>query len=294
MKFRKAYIEITNQCNLSCAFCPKTSREPRFMDEALFDAICSQLAGCSQRLYFHVMGEPLLHPRLAAFLDICARYNHNVYLVTNGMWLAKRHEDLVLKPALRQLCVSVRSCVGQLNEEEFRSYFDAVKNIADTLAKNSGATTQLRLWNKGVDDLAYQTMLFRLIQETFGLSFGLEDALGSRRALLLGKNLCIDSSAPFEWPSLNNKNYGGRGTCYGLRRQCAILADGTVTACCLDNNGILNLGAIRERSLTDILSGKRAIAIRQGFERGVVVEELCRKCSYRLRFTMRSKKAAHA
>ena len=29
--YKKAYLEITNVCNLSCAFCPKTSREPRFV-----------------------------------------------------------------------------------------------------------------------------------------------------------------------------------------------------------------------------------------------------------------------
>jgi radical SAM protein with 4Fe4S-binding SPASM domain len=78
---------------------------------------------------------------------------------------------------------------------------------------------------------------------------------------------------------------GEAGTCLGLRKQCAILADGTVTPCCLDGNGELALGSAKVTMLADILSGPRATAIRQGFERGVVVEDLCRRCTYRLRFT---------
>ncbi|MBC7766327.1 MAG: radical SAM protein, partial [Hyphomonadaceae bacterium] len=61
-KFNKTYIEITNICNLSCAFCPKTLRKAEFMDIALFEHILKQIEGSVRHLYFHVMGEPLLHP----------------------------------------------------------------------------------------------------------------------------------------------------------------------------------------------------------------------------------------
>ena len=30
-KFKKIYIEITNICNMSCSFCPKTNRKKEFM-----------------------------------------------------------------------------------------------------------------------------------------------------------------------------------------------------------------------------------------------------------------------
>ena len=29
---KKAYVEITNRCNLACSFCPKTRRAPRTFD----------------------------------------------------------------------------------------------------------------------------------------------------------------------------------------------------------------------------------------------------------------------
>ncbi len=38
-KFKKIYIEITNVCNLSCNFCPKTSRKYEFMNKDSFEEI---------------------------------------------------------------------------------------------------------------------------------------------------------------------------------------------------------------------------------------------------------------
>jgi MoaA/NifB/PqqE/SkfB family radical SAM enzyme len=254
------------------------------MDEALFGSLCAQLQGRSERMYLHVMGEPLLHPRLPQFLDLCESYAHKVYLVTNGLCLAGFVDALAGKPALRQINVSLHGLTGQVSEGGLRNLLAAVKKLADLPAGSTGRIVQLRLWNKGAADPAFQTAAFRLIRETYNLPYQLEDRLHDRRSFMLADNVCIDSAEPFTWPSLDNDDYGGRGTCYGLRRQCAVLADGTVTACCLDNNGTLDLGSARERPLADILSGTRALALRKGFEQGAVVEELCRKCSYRLRF----------
>ncbi len=61
---KKAYVEITNRCNLACSFCPKTKREPHTMSAQEFDLILSRLEGYVQYVYLHVMGEPLLHPEL--------------------------------------------------------------------------------------------------------------------------------------------------------------------------------------------------------------------------------------
>ena len=39
----KAYVEITNQCNLSCAFCPKTKRAPGRMTAESFSRAAEAL-----------------------------------------------------------------------------------------------------------------------------------------------------------------------------------------------------------------------------------------------------------
>ena len=42
---KKAYVEITNRCNLACSFCPKTKREPRTMSAQEFGLVLSRLEG---------------------------------------------------------------------------------------------------------------------------------------------------------------------------------------------------------------------------------------------------------
>ena len=98
--YKKAYLEITNVCNLSCAFCPKTSREPRFVSVEEFAALIEQVPPLTDYVYLHLMGEPLLHPQLGQILALCHRAGLKVSLTTNGTLLAKRQELLLCSPAL--------------------------------------------------------------------------------------------------------------------------------------------------------------------------------------------------
>jgi hypothetical protein len=67
-QFGRAYVEITNQCNLRCAFCPGTRRAPRALTAPEFSHIIGELRPYTDWLCLHVMGEPLGHPDLAALL----------------------------------------------------------------------------------------------------------------------------------------------------------------------------------------------------------------------------------
>ena len=48
---KKAYVEITNRCNLACSFCPKTRRALRTMSTEEFDLVLSRLEGYVQYIY---------------------------------------------------------------------------------------------------------------------------------------------------------------------------------------------------------------------------------------------------
>lgn len=66
-----------------------------------------------------------------------------------------------------------------------------------------------------------------------------------------------------------------------------ILCDGTVVPCCLDSEGVIDLGNVLDgssASLADILSSPRAQAMVKGFEYRKATEELCRRCGYAQRF----------
>ena len=73
-------------------------------------------------------------------------------------------------------------------------------------------------------------------------------------------------------------------TCRGLLDHFGILSDGTVVPCCLDSDGIINLGNVFEEELADILASPRARAIPEGFRRRKAVEDLCRRCGFAQKF----------
>ncbi|MBO7324955.1 MAG: radical SAM/SPASM domain-containing protein, partial [Bacteroidales bacterium] len=58
---QRCYLEITNFCNLDCAFCAKTKRTKAIMSGEQFEQLTDKLQGKIQFLYFHLMGEPCLH-----------------------------------------------------------------------------------------------------------------------------------------------------------------------------------------------------------------------------------------
>ena len=69
-----------------------------------------------------------------------------------------------------------------------------------------------------------------------------------------------------------------------MSKQIAILADGRVVPCCLDGEGVIELGNLHVTNLGKILTSERACTMLNGFKNGHAVEELCQKCSYKERF----------
>lgn len=68
-RLKKAYLEITNMCNLDCQFCPGTRRTKAVLSPEGFQTLGERLRPHTDYLYLHLMGEPLLHPHLAEILE---------------------------------------------------------------------------------------------------------------------------------------------------------------------------------------------------------------------------------
>ena len=71
---KKIYIEITNNCNLNCSFCIKNSRPSKFINKDEFILIIEKVKPYTKYLYFHVLGEPLLHPQFNELVDNEPKY----------------------------------------------------------------------------------------------------------------------------------------------------------------------------------------------------------------------------
>lgn len=283
-RFRKIYIEITNVCNRDCDFCPKTARAPMFMSPASFGAVLDGIKGWTEHLYFHVMGEPLLHPDIGQLLAISASRGFKVNLTTNGTLLPGRSADIIDRPALRQVNISLHSLEANSPELSMDEYLDGVIGFAKAALGRGRPIVGLRLWNESGRN-SRNGRIIKRITEAFGPGRGTQAGAPGGRGLKLAEGLYLNSAPVFQWPGPDKEDYGGRGFCRGLRDQAAILADGTVVPCCLDSDGAIRLGNVFEQDFGEIIGGERATAIHRSFSEGKVLEPLCRNCGYRTRFS---------
>ncbi len=282
-KFKRTYIEITNVCNLACGFCPKTKRLPEYMRTELFQTILSKIKGNSEYLYFHVMGEPLMHPQIGKFLDMCAEYGYKVNLTTNGT-LTEKVLEILDKLALRQINFSLHSPPAN-SGISYETYLEKIFSLI-TVAKKAGRVLFcLRLWNiTGTDTEGKNAFVIEKINKEYNPEPVIENIVTQARGIKLQENVFLNISNEFKWPDINGEDFGATGYCYGLKEQVAILVDGTVVPCCLDRDGDIKLGNIKEHSLEEIINTAKAKKIHDGFAKRKVTEELCRKCGYRTRF----------
>ena len=144
----RIYIEITNRCNLSCDFCPGTRRPPRTMTPAEFRTLTQRLRGETGYLYFHVLGEPLLHPQLPELLAIAGELAFRVCLVTNGTLLTRQRNSLLKADALHKISVSLHSYEGNGGVGNLEEYLQQVWDTCLPLSQR-GVLCALRLWNDG-------------------------------------------------------------------------------------------------------------------------------------------------
>ena len=276
---KRAYVEITNVCNLHCSFCPGTGREKRFLSPREFRVLAGRLRPCVTYLYLHVMGEPLFHPELGELLEIAAELGFRVCLTTNGTLLPQRSPLLLDAPALHKVSVSLHSAEGS-GIPDLPGYLDGVWDFARA-ASRAGVICALRLWNIGGRE-ARNEEIFAFLSARLGahpLSLP-QPRAGSWR---LEERLYLERAEKFDWPELTAPETGTR-FCLALRDQIAVLADGTVVPCCLDHEGDIPLGNLLTQTLEEILASPRARSIYDGFSQGKPAEALCRRCGFATRF----------
>ena len=247
---KKAYLEITNVCNLACAFCPGTRREKRFLSLEEFKILSAKLRPHTDYLYFHLMGEPLLHPALGDFLAHAGALGFQVILTTNGTLLPERGELLLSAPALHKVNISLQSFEAN-NRGELAPYLSACAGFAQR-ANDAGKLCVLRLWNQnGLDSLNGE--IEALLAQHFPKPWP-----ESRRSRKLAERVYLEPGERFDWPDLTAADRGEPCFCYGLRDQVGVLVDGTVVPCCLDHEGDIPLGNLFEQELIDIMSTEKA------------------------------------
>ena len=302
------YIEITDSCNLHCSFCPcgtrsqngDTSESQRnFMPTPLFEKC---IAGAQEigakNVFFHVLGEPTLHPGFVHYLKKLEQTTIKLTLTTNGTTIERTGRSILASPAVRQVNFSTHA-YAELPREAAERYLQNVLDFCRIAAvERPDLYINLRLWNVGAAEATpWNRYMLDRIRETFGVEVTPGHFCSRHKSFNISGRIYLHEDTRFEWPGLDERREARDerrfvlGTCRALDTHVAILHDGRVVACCLDYSGQIMLGNIQEQSLADILEAPLARELREGFAQKELRHPLCKACSYCKRFDSTKPKA---
>lgn len=266
MMYKKIYIEITNNCNLSCPFCIHNKRKESYMEIDNYHKIIDKIKDYTKYVYLHVLGEPLLHPHINEIIDFNYNYEINTNITTNG-YLIKRIEN---NHHIRQINISLQS----YNENNGISLDVYLNNIFEVIEKLKNDTYfSLRLW---VNTPSKKDIISK-INMYYNKNISINNKNGN---IKLDDNVYLTFNKEFKWPSLKSKRICEYGTCYALKDHIGILVDGSIVPCCLDGDGIIKLGNIYKDNLSDVITSKRYKDMLNGFKENKKIEKLCQTCDF--------------
>lgn len=279
---------MTNICGLACSFCPPKLQPSKTMSLSFFQKVITQLQGYTTSLAFHVMGDPLILSNLDEYLALAHKYGFEVELTTSGYYLNNVSYSSLFHPSVRQLNISLNSYNKNSLNLSFDDYMESVISTCRyKLANSPKPFINLRLWNfdEACSEAKFNTKLLDKLSTSFDVELNAGELYKTRpKSIRLASKVLLNFDSYFEWPSLDS-THNTHASCYGLKSHIGILSDGTVVPCCLDGDGVINLGNLNTTPLSEVLNSKRATDMINGFTNGKAVEELCLKCSYKDRFT---------
>ena len=296
------YIEITNVCNLNCSFCPCGKDSPDnsqgkrdFMSSEQFERCIAESATVAENVYFHVLGEPTLHPGFGHFLKKLEATPLKLNLTTNGTTIARTGKLILASPAVRQVNFSTHAYAELPPEIASRHLQDILDFCKLANAERPDLYINLRLWNVGDDTSdTWNRIMISKVNEAFGNAssgaeprqqISLEHFCSRHKSFPVVGRIYLHQDSRFEWPELDERRAKSTaGSCRALDTHVAVLHDGRVVACCLDHSGQITLGHIADQSLAEILESPAAKSLREGFEKHELRHPLCQSCTFCKRF----------
>lgn len=238
-----------------------------------FENILIKIKDYTDYIYLHIKGEPLLHPNIIEFLRLADKYNLKVNLTTNGTLFSKVAKELSECNSLRKINFSLHS------ENSLDNYCEEIfKNVE--LLKDK--IIIYRLWtlkNNQLDSKSQE--IVNKIRKYYNLPQETVDKIYTSNNIKIKSTIYVDKDNEFSWPEVTT--HKSNGYCYALKTQIGILVDGTVVPCCLDSNGVVNLGNIFKESLEEIINSEKYISLKKSFQDRKPCEKLCQSCTFKER-----------
>ena len=316
---RRIHLELTNICNLNCVFCPKSlmTRASGHMDKELAKRAISEIAlhQLSEKITFHLMGEPTLHPHFFEILEHALAEKTKVGLTTNGATLGGPIGRRLLEYDLHQVDVSLQTpdeksfSLRKSGLLTFDTYLNNImKFFHDYHTRYPASIFKFRLMNTSFKKkkMESKTGPVRVICSTKELrdivrtyTFKIYNLLGLALPHDAIFETRIRSIVHYKWnvieilPNVFFETYmldgwgnafegdvrdAWAGCCFGMKDHFGILQNGDVVLCCMDYDGKTAIGNLNDASLEELLSSVELKRIMDGFAEYRLIHPYCRRC----------------
>jgi len=243
---RRIFLELTNDCQMTCANCPREMMKRRigYMDFSTVTKVIDEGAAFGPIIYhLYKDGEPLLHPELFRVLRYIREANQEniIYISTNGLLITEEKIDQFFKydvNVVRFVChAATKETYNKITKG--RGDFDLLQQnillLIDKKKRSGRSLPEVRLQ----------------IQESPQAIHEVGSFLDKWRKLDTNPR----SKRYITWnPSrIQGSN---RYPCKDLIDKASVMWDGRVTVCSLDVNGKVVIGNLRRQKLSDIWNGE--------------------------------------
>lgn len=312
----RLHIEITNFCNFSCKFCPDSEmqRTRGFMDFDMLKGILDEVKDKNiiRLILFHVMGEPLLYPRLSDAISYARQKGLRTCVTTNGSLLTDEVLDNMIKAGLSMIIISLQT-PGDVSFKMrgargmgFDEYSSRIEGIARRVIRNKNIDMVIDFLSSPLRRLVipvakefsiadtskklreYLTLWAERILKGTEIENKLADVLRQiihvrsfkENRIFITDRLSFHTRILGDWAMhFNNGIIKAKfGYCPGIQENFGILWNGDYVFCCTDFNGRTSTHNFRSTPIQDYLRKEVVQDVVKGFKRFRVIHTYCKEC----------------
>lgn len=273
-------LESTRRCNLHCPMCPRTIKlergekiEEGDMDFKIFKKIVDE--GSENGLYaikLSYLGEPLLCKDIIKMIKYTKEKNIiDIMFNTNGALLTEEISRKLIEAGLDKLFISFDSPFKEKYNKirigtNFDTVFNNVKRFIE-IRKELGSSTpivrvSMVVMKENKCDVLNYIKLWKDVVDLIGFSYYVNPQGMDK------KNRSVIKPKIY-------KNF----VCSQLYQRLFVHWNGKIGLCCVDYDGELNLGNVRENSIEEVWLGEKIQSMRKKHNEGRWKEvRLCKKC----------------
>jgi radical SAM protein with 4Fe4S-binding SPASM domain len=270
-------IENTNACNYRCSFCPHNvmKRQIGFMTMELYKKIIDECVHLGiEHIDIHQFGEPLLDPNFAERVVYAKRAGIKfVTTNSNGFLLAEGLAKKLVEAGLDQIIISLDAAT----EETYRKV---------------RASGKLEIVERNIKGLIKIGNSIESSRPTVVVDFVQQPENRHEVKLFVKKWRGVADkvmmSYMHDWAGSADKQpfelHGNpsREPCRLLWSDMVVAWDGRVMLCCVDYEGEVTLGDLKNQNLKEIWKGEKLRKVRETHLKGEFQKTpLCDRCTYR-------------